>query len=326
MPSVRTAVHDRQGLIWGYQLAAPRALGPESLATPDPSGPTWLHFNLTDARARHWLATQSGLSDGVLAVLLDPQPRVRLQTFPGGLVAILADVHYEFRGDPEGFGELRVYMDRERVITARRHPLKTIDVLRHQLDEGVAMASPAAWLEHLVVCLGRSFGELVEDLIEQVDAIEDEVVGGNATSQRSELANLRRLLVRLRRHLNADRGVLSKLSSRTLESSEKGQARMRRALERLDGIGQDLDLVHERVRLLQEELAGLLAEATNRNLYVLSVVTTVLLPATLVTGLWGMNVGGMPWGDDPSGFLWVCAVVAGSALLSLLLLRGTRVL
>jgi zinc transporter len=77
---------------------------------------------------------------------------------------------------------------------------------------------------------------------------------------------------------------------------------------------------------LQEEVSGMLAEATNRNLFLLSIVTTALLPATLLTGIWGMNVGGLPWSEDAHGFLWSGLSVLGSIALSLALLRGSRVL
>ena len=319
------SVHDRQGLVWAYQLAPPQPLGTESLAITERGAPTWLHFNLTDARARRWLGTQARLSDAALAVLLDPQPRVRVQLLPEGFVAILTDLHHDFRGDPEGFGELRLFVEKDRVISGRRHPLKTIDVVRRHLEQGVPMESPGVWLEQLITCLAHSFGELTEELVDQVDEIEDEVVGGNGKEQRSTLANIRRLLVRFRRHLHANRVALAKLPTRVHDGGE-ASARLRSAIERLDGVAQDLDLVHERVRLLQDELAGLLAEASSRNLYVLSIMTTVLLPTTVVTGLWGMNVGGLPWADDPRGFLWVGLVVLGSVILSLLLLRGSRVL
>jgi hypothetical protein len=39
-----------------------------------------------------------------------------------------------------------------------------------------------------------------------------------------------------------------------------------------------------------------------------------------------MNVGGLPWADDGHGFLWACLAVLGSIALSLVLLRGSRVL
>ena len=61
----------------------------------------------------------------------------------------------------------------------------------------------------------------------------------------------------------------------------------------------------ERVRLLQEELVALVNEQTGRTLFVLTVVTVLALPLTIVPGFFGMNVGGLPFRDHPHGFWMV---------------------
>mgnify|MGYP000087721583 CR=1 FL=1 len=96
------------------------------------------------------------------------------------------------------------------------------------------------------------------------------------------------------------------------------------AIERLDTVAQDLELVQERARLLQEEIAGQLSEATNRNLYMLSIVTTVMLPITLITGVFGMNVGGLPWLQDNLGFWNVMLLMGGTAVATLLVLHWKK--
>jgi zinc transporter len=319
--------HDARGLVWGYCLrsAAPRSLhdGPAPAASVDE--PVWYHFNLADGRARAWLSEESGLPAEAVDLLLDPLRRVRLQQQGGAVIGILEDLHHDFHGDPEGFGELRFYVDETRVISGRRHPLKSVDVLHRALEQGTPIDSTASWLDELVEGMTQSFGEAVHALVDEVDELEDEIVAGSNQDERARLASIRRLLVRFRRHVHADRAALGKLRPHGVQA-QGTTSPLRLALEHLDSVSQDLDLVHERVRLLQEEVAGLLAEATNRNLYVLSVVTTVLLPATLVTSIWGMNVGGMPWADDPHGFLWTALGVVFTILVSLALLRGTRVL
>jgi zinc transporter len=76
----------------------------------------------------------------------------------------------------------------------------------------------------------------------------------------------------------------------------------------------DLHLQAERARLLQEEMAAQLATATNRNLFALTVVTTVLLPPAFVTGYFGMNTKGLPFGDSDYGALYatiLCLLAAG---------------
>ena len=85
-------------------------------------------------------------------------------------------------------------------------------------------------------------------------------------------------------------------------------------------------LVQERPRLLQEQLAGRVSEATNRNLFLLSIVTTTLLPITLITGVFGMNVGGLPWLSDSGGFWWVVLLMIAAAVTVLMILRRRSVL
>ena len=112
----------------------------------------------------------------------------------------------------------------------------------------------------------------------------------------------RRLVARLRRLVVANRAALTALPAQVVGLYDADARQdLRAAIERLEAVGQDLDLVQERARLLQEEIAARIGEATNRNLFVLSIATTTLLPITLITGIFGMNRGGMPLGK-PSRF------------------------
>jgi zinc transporter len=79
--------------------------------------------------------------------------------------------------------------------------------------------------------------------------------------------------------------------------------------------------VQERARLLQEEIAARVGEATNRNLFVLSIATTTLLPITLITGIFGMNLQGLPLSQSPHGFGVVMLGIVSAVLLALWLLR-----
>ncbi|MGH8507447.1 MAG: CorA family divalent cation transporter [Gammaproteobacteria bacterium] len=79
-----------------------------------------------------------------------------------------------------------------------------------------------------------------------------------------------------------------------------------------------------RAKLLQEELAGRVAEMTSRNLVILSIVTTVFLPITLITGIFGMNVAGLPGLEDRSAFWCVMLGMTGVVLLLVILLHLKR--
>jgi len=79
---------------------------------------------------------------------------------------------------------------------------------------------------------------------------------------------------------------------------------------------EDLDLAREHALVSQEEMLSQLAMEQNARMYLLSVVAAIFLPLTFITGLFGMNVGGLPWLDSKSGFAatMIIMVVAAGGL------------
>ncbi len=96
--------------------------------------------------------------------------------------------------------------------------------------------------------------------------------------------------------------------------------------QRLDWLDTEIVSLRDRAHLLQEEVTIKTAEQTNRNLHVLAVVTTVFMPASLIAGIFGMNVGGLPLVQNADGFLWSMAILAGASVVVLWLLKRSGIL
>ncbi len=77
--------------------------------------------------------------------------------------------------------------------------------------------------------------------------------------------------------------------------SEEDVQDLRQAAEEFATAVADSGVLVERLKLLQEELSATVEEHTNRTLFILTLVTVLALPINVVTGLFGMNVGGMPY-------------------------------
>lgn len=73
---------------------------------------------------------------------------------------------------------------------------------------------------------------------------------------------------------------------------------------------EDLDAIRERSQIVKDELANILSDKLNHNLYVLSVVAAIFLPLGFLTGLLGINIGGIPGVDDPNAFAIFCGLSA----------------
>lgn len=319
-------LEDPEGLLCAFQLAPCQPL--EGLADELarwPS-PVWLHFSLLDNRARAFLESRAPIPEEARATLVEPGARVHLQILQEGIAIVLGDLHHDFDADPDGFGVLRVYIDSGVMITCREHRLTCIDRLRLRLAKEQIATNPFELFEELVRELVEGFERVATNLSDLVDDAEDQILAGQVKDHRSELGRVRRLLVRLRRHVNANRVALLPLPKRLDGIDAEQRQRLREALQLLDAVGQDLELVTERARLLQEEIAGRQGEATNRNLYLLSTLTTTLLPITLITGIFGMNVGGLPFASSHHGFWSVVLLMLVTVLATLLFLKRSRVL
>jgi zinc transporter len=209
------------------------------------------------------------------------------------------------------------------MLSGRRPALKAVDRLRRELLGGLEVAAPIELFEQYIECLTETFSVVVAKLGKSVEDAEDEVLAGTFKDQGAALGRIRWLLARLRRHIGANRSALRALPTRLpLFCDAERRQSMGNAIDRLVGVAQDLELVQERARLLQEEIGRRLGEATGRNLYLLSMLTTTLLPITLITGIFGMNLGGIPWANHPHGFAYVTiGIVSGVAVALFLLWR-----
>jgi zinc transporter len=310
------------GLICGFRLTALTAYDDDWQNEVEADQPSWLHFNLSDTRAREWLKARTDLPDEARELLLGADQRIHLEQLERGFAAVLGDLYHDFDDDPERLGTLRLYLSSKLILTGRTHPLMSVDVLRRDLSRSTEQQTPVSVLQQLIERLAEALARAVQKLAEQVDTAEDRILEGKYAKQGTPLGNLRRLVARLRRMVSANRGALGSLPARIggVYDTEEREA-LRVAIERLDAVGQDLDLVQERARLLQEEIAARMSEVTNRNLFVLSIATTTLLPITLLTGIWGMNVGGLPFANNPHGFSIVMFGIGSAVLLALWLLR-----
>jgi zinc transporter len=241
---------------------------------------------------------------------------------PGAILAVLGDLYHEFDFDPERLGTVRLYVDASWLVSGRTHPLQAVDLLRRELTRSHDPATPISVFQLLIERLAGAISKVAVELGEQIEDAEDRVLEGNFAGQSKRLGNLRRLVAKLRRTVSANRAALGSLpaSLPDLYDLEAG-AELRSAIERLDAVVQDLELVQERARLLQEEIASNMNEVTNRNLFVLSIATTTLLPITLITGIFGMNVRGLPFAEHPHGFHLVMLGIMATVVLALWLLR-----
>jgi inorganic phosphate transporter, PiT family len=181
-----------------------------------------------------------------------------------------------------------------------------------------------AWVLTLpaAIMLSASLDRLAFRIAESLDEIEEQVLSDDASELRQKLGRLRRTCVRLHRQLSGLRIVFHRLEQGGLgEVKPALQLRAGKLAQRLDGLDHTVVEMRERSRVLQEELHLKIEEQGNNSLRVLSVLTALLLPPTLVTGIFGMNTKGLPFTDVETGFLCAALLMALSSLVAYFIMK-----
>jgi zinc transporter len=326
---------DPSGLIYGFvfdSLGSGTPIQSEDAlqwlrnARADTPGFVWLHFNLSHAACTHWLKGNLQLSDLFHESLTDGSRSTRVELDDDMLVAVVNDVHYDFAFEPSDIATLWLSVGPRLVVSARLQPLRSIDRLRDAVRRGETLMSSVALLVHLMHDQGDVLINIVRNTTARVDDIEDKLLAGRLETKRANLGALRRLLVRLQRLLAPEPAALFRLLRKPPEwVGKEDLGDLRQSTEEFNVALSDMAALQERIKLLQEEIAGRVAEANNRSLFVLTIVTVLALPINIIAGLLGMNVGGIPLADHPHGFWWIVAlIVSFTAIAAYFALRKPR--
>ena len=272
----------------------------------------WLHFNLTDTTAEKWMQANLSLPPEFFEALREGSRSTRIEDASDNLIAVVNDVAFEFSFDPSEIASLWVNVSARVLVSARVHPLRSIDRLRQAVKDGACFGSSVELLNHLMNDQGDVLVRIVREATLQVDNIEDGLLVGRLQQKRGELGKLRRVLVRLQRLLAPEPGALFRLLRQpppwvTAHDLDE----LRQATEEFSLVIRDLSALQERIKLLQEEMVAQVGEQTNRSVFTLTVVTVLALPINIMAGMFGMNVGGIPLSEHPHGFSIIAVIVLG---------------
>jgi zinc transporter len=289
------------------------AEGEEEAPVVPPKGFILVSGNSRAPEFRVWLKNQVGVFNGDAMTV--PSSRARCTVVEDRALVVLRVIRPN--ADPEDIGRqlLSILVEKGRVTIASELNIADFLGIDQWQQTHHAPVSPA----DLVARLGLRAADRMEPLIERLgdglDDIEEQLMVGKAGDIRGRLSRLRRNLINFRRLLWPQRDVLNTLEIEDLSFfTARDRARLREASARTARLGDELQSLSERAVLVHEQILDTRAEQMNQTMLVLAAVTTVFMPLNLLTGLLGMNVGGIPLADHPWSFWAVCTAAVAIAL------------
>lgn len=277
-------------------------------ADPEPGQRLWIHLDYSENDCAIVLKSL-GVPENVVESLVRVNTRPRTLVEKDGFLVFLRAVNLNPDDEPDDMVSLRVWLESDRLITVRQRRVYSIQDIRKELEEGKGPETIHELFICLVERLADRISEYVDNMEEKLAAFEENVDNFNVSLLRTEVSSLRRQVASVRRYLAPQRDALESFYRSARNSLDENLVyELHEQTDRTVRYVEDLDLVKERCLVLQEELMNLIAQEQNARMYVLSIVAAVFLPISFVTGLFGMNVAGLPGVEYPSAFL----LVAGS--------------
>jgi len=204
--------------------------------------------------------------------------------------------------------------------TSIAHLREVCDRHDRLLSEG-----PVALVHRIVDSMVDHYRPVMDALEARIDHLEEDAFTGREQLARKML-KLRQELATMRRVLMPQRDVLGRLARREFVAiSDEMAYRFRDVYDHVVRLADEAILFQDRVTGILEVNLASISNRLNQVMKVLTVMSTIFLPLTVLSGMWGMNVALPVFPGGPAAqFWWVLAIMIGIAAAMLAIFRRNR--
>lgn len=310
------------GLIVGYQFDQ-HAKPIDTLTPPAGQGWSWTHLELDVGGTNKHLSTM-GLPREILSVLIAPRTRPMTRIAANGILVVGRGLPADETAGPDETVSIRAWIQPDRLITVVQFRVMGAEPVIDEINNGWLPPSPIALFLKIITQMTAKMALSSQELIELLDQLNEDVIKEDTEVTTADLAPLRIRALVLSRYLLPLRLALHDL--RAAEAhwlSDDDRITCGMLADRVTRLSEDMESANNRANVARDEIVSQQSERLNRRLYALTILTAIFLPISAVTGLLGMNVGGLPLTDN-SGFM--ITMIGGVILVAaeIALLRWAR--
>jgi len=321
VPNASLSTDHVNGVLWAFRFRDDGSS--EKLALPllrseieRVDGWLWLHFATTDRNARKFIEQFDGLPKPAIETLLSDDEHNRIGVNDGVFHGVFADLQRDLSGKTTEIGKLHFALSDRVMMSMRRGFLHSVDAVRAKIEAGKSFNLAIRLLEEIVAHFSEAVQGVITETSETLDLIEDRIIEKFSKEDRAALIPIRRLAMRIHRQLLSLRTLFHRLEEMgdDDEIPDSVVSFAARLAQRLDALDHEAAILQDRARLLQDEMDAKTNTAINSHLHLLSILTALMLPPTLVSGIFGMNVKDLPLLETENGFWFVIALAALTSL------------
>lgn len=205
---------------------------------------------------------------------------------------------------------IRLYVSEKLIISTSKSRLVSIDELVDELRHNRGVKNSSEFLVELIYKMTGKIDGVIESIGDRADSAEDNIVEEKSDDERTEILLIRREIILLKRYLAPQKEALTKLCASQLPwLDEYRTIELHEITDQLIRHIEELDAIQDKIVLIQDEVSNILNEQLNRKMYVLAILSSIFLPLTFLTGLFGVNLGGIPGAESDYVFFVFLSVL-----------------
>ena len=292
------------GVVVWVDLAAPSI--PESLI-------------LSDTFAFHPLSVEDAMS-----ALQFP----KVEAYDGYLYIILHGIAYQAHERCFDTHDIDFFLGQTYLVTVHDgHSMSIADLREHATrNPKILSDGPVALLHRVVDAMVDRYRPEVDKLEDRLDDLEKAIFEDPKPALAKAILDEKRQVARLRRIITPQRDVITRLARRDfVDISTEMSFRFRDIYDHLVRVADDAIMFQDRITGMLDAHLSNVSNRLNEVMKVLTVVATIFMPLTLLTGIWGMNVP-LPRfpGSQAAQFWWVFGIMTAVVIAMLMVFRRRR--
>lgn len=316
-----TVLVNLQGSVRKVTMLDPAWLKPDSTAS------LWVDLAAPSIEEASILKTIFQFHDLSIEDALSESHHPKVETYGSYLYVILHGIDFEAAKHRFATHDTDFFLGANYLVTVHDGTSRSIASLRDicQRNEHLLAQGPVSLLHRIVDTMVDNYGPEVEKLADRLEQLEQQVFDEPNANLVRPILGLKRDVASLRRVVLPERDVVGRLARREFAViSEPMSYRFRDVHDHLVRLTDESMLFHDRLSSLLDAHLTSVSTRLNQVMKVLTVIATIFMPLTVLTGMWGMNVTlpAFP-GGEPLQFWWLAGImlVVTGAMLWLFRLR-----
>lgn len=290
-------------------------------------GLAWVHLDGNCPNSKKWLEREvSYLDHLIIDALLANETRPRIMEFDTGMLIILRGVNLNCDSKVEELVSVRLWVDESRIISIQKRNFSAAFNVAEKLEGGKKIKNSGEFLYNFMYETLNLIADSVDDFASKMDEVENKAVDNIYDANlRETIVSIRRNAMVFKRHMIPQKEVILHLKTNENDWIEDWARRhFQENHDKICHLIEEIDEASQRSQIVHSEISNSIADRLNKSMFKISLVASIFMPLGFVAGLFGMNVGGIPYSTDPEGFTTIVAMMCGVIVATIWMFRRRK--